>query len=261
MDYLIRKYEISYHYSATLLAKARRKAAPEHTGIYAFAPVYEPAENQVVPVVNPERGGSQPTFRAMNPDGTFTHLPESEHEVKNIIDLFGKAGFANNTLALRDAATEASLKDNLEQAYRFIHIAAHSFADLDNPKFSGIACFDEEGDGREDGTLHTGEIYNISTRADLVTLSSCESGFGKLERTEGLLGLNRAFIYAGTPNVVFSLWKVYDKVNASLMVDFYGQVLKGHNYATSLRAAKLKLLEREETAAPHYWSPYLLIGR
>ena len=154
---------------------------------------------------------------------------------------------------------------NLEKPYQFVHIAGHSFADLENPKFSGIACYQEENTDStattNDGTLFTGEIYNISSQADLVTLSSCESGFGKLEKTEGLLGLNRAFIYAGTPNVVFSLWKVYDKVSADLMVDFYQYVLEGEDYSASLRKAKLKLLENEATATPHFWSPFLLIGR
>ena len=83
----------------------------------------------------------------------------------------------------------------------------------------------------------------------------------KLDNTEGLLGLNRAFIYAGTPNVVYSLWKVYDKVSAKLMVDFYKGVLEDKSYSASLRKAKLKLLEDGVTASPHYWSPYLLIGR
>ena len=106
-----------------------------------------------------------------------------------------------------------------------------------------------------------GEIYNLNTKADLVTLSSCESGLGKLDGADGLVGLNRAFIYAGIPNVVFSLWKVYDRVSSTFMVAFYESVLEGENYATSLRRAKLKLLESESTASPHYWSPFLLIGR
>ena len=162
---------------------------------------------------------------------------------------------------MREVASEASLKSNLEKPYQFVHIAGHSFADIDNPKFSGIACFEGHDESKEDGTLYTGEIYNISSKADLVTLSSCESGFGKLEGSEGMLGLNRAFIYAGTPNVVFSLWKVYDKVSAELMVDFYGNILEGKSYSESLRTAKLNLLNNETTAAPHFWSPYLLIGK
>ena len=76
-----------------------------------------------------------------------------------------------------------------------------------------------------------------------------------------MLGLNHAFISSGTPNVVFSLWEVYDKVSAKLMVDFYQEVLAENSYTASLRQAKLKLLEDPATAAPHYWSPYLLIGR
>ena len=106
-----------------------------------------------------------------------------------------------------------------------------------------------------------GEIYTLQSKADLVTLSSCESGFGKVTWHDGVLGLNRAFLYAGTPNVVFSLWKVYDKVSADLMVDFYKNILDGKDYSESLREAKLKLLNNEATAAPHFWSPYLLIGR
>ena len=179
------------------------------------------------------------------------------------MNLFKKSGSIGDHLDLKKDATEVSLKENLEKPYKYVHIAGHSFADLENPKFSGIACYDQKEltSDSNDGTLYTGEIYNISSKADLVTLSSCESGYGKLEKTEGLLGLNRAFIYAGAPNVVFSLWKVYDKVSASMMTDFYGNILEGKSYSASLRAAKLKLLEKEETASPHFWSPFLLIGR
>jgi len=134
---------------------------------------------------------------------------------------------------------------------------------LTNPKFSGIACFRTPADDskQDDGTLFAGEIYNLNIQADLITLSSCESGYGKLENSEGLLGLNRAFVYAGTSNVVFSLWKVYDKVSAKLMIDFYQQLLKNNDYASSLRQAKLNLINDEATASPHFWSSYLLIGR
>ena len=181
--------------------------------------------------------------------------------------LFNNKKIADSRLALRQQANEKILKTNLEKPYQFIHIAGHSFANLEQPKFSGIACHSQLANGEklsettEDGTLYTSEIYNLRTKADLITLSSCESGYGKLDRSEGLLGLNRAFVYVGTPNVVFSLWKVYDKISAQLMVDFYEEILSGNNYAASLRQAKLKLLGQPETAAPHFWSPYLLIGR
>ncbi len=264
LDYLIRQHEVSYHYSASLFAKARKRKTAKNHGIYAFAPVYESTEiepDDTAIVLEDDYA----QLRAYREDGTFAPLPESEKEVQEIIQLFTQKGIDGNHLALRTAAHEAALKTELEKPYQFIHIAGHSFSDVEHPKFSGIACYEETFQDStaqtEDGVLYTGEIYNISSQTDLVTLSSCESGYGQLDRSEGLLGLNRAFIYAGTPNVIFSLWKVYDKVNAKLMVDFYEAVLSGKSYATSLRQAKLKLLDQEITAAPHFWGPYLLIGR
>lgn len=256
LNYLIRDFEISYHYSSKLLAKARKNKVANARGIYAFAPVYEDATTKNYDTA--EAKGDDWTDSPLSP------LPESEEEVKAIMALFRKEFIPGNTLDLREDANEAGLKKELMQAYQFIHIAGHSFANLENPKFSGIACFDQassDAKSREDGILYSGEIYGIKTQADLVTLSSCESGYGKLDRSEGILGLNRAFIYSGTPNVMFSLWKVYDKVNARLMVDFYENILDGKEYAQSLRASKLALIERSATASPHFWAPYLLIGR
>jgi len=262
LDYLLNDYEVSYHYSSTLFNKSRKQLRTNsNSGIFAFAPVYE--SNIATNVSNPMRSlmVSDSTFRAFDTEGNFTPLPESEKEVKAIANLFKQKGIESLNIALRKDANEENLKSNLQKSYQYIHIAGHSFANLKNPKFSGIACFQEGKDAKEDGILYAGEIYNLSTKADLFTLSSCESGFGKLEETEGLLGLNRAFIYAGAPNVTFSLWKIYDKVSAQCMIDFYEEILKDKSYATALRQAKLNLLKNEGTASPHYWSPFLLIGR
>ena len=262
LDYLIEDYEVSYHYSSSLFARARRKKIESIPSVYAFAPVYDDGNKALAEVETSTKSKDGMTFRAFDENGTFSSLPESENEVKAIIKLFSeKTNSSNNTLALREDANEAALKKHLEQPYQFVHIAGHSFANFKEPDFSGIACYKSDRRIGEDGTLYTSEIYNLMTKADLVTLSSCESGGGKLDESDGLLGLNRAFIYAGTSNVVFSLWKVYDKVNAQLMVDFYDNILSGKNYSTSLRNAKLNLLKNEMTASPHFWSPYLLIGR
>ena len=211
LDYLIKKHEVSYHYSAGLFAKVRKTDISETSGIFAFAPVYDDTEELTALIEKEESEAIASNFRAIAENGRYAPLPESEKEVKDIMALFEKETSQNSLLALRAEAVESNLKANLEKAYRFIHIAGHSFADLENPKFSGIACFEEskftQDSITEDGTLYTGEIYNLSTQADLVTLSSCESGYGKMEVSEGLLGLNRAFIYAGTPNVVFHFGK------------------------------------------------------
>lgn len=257
LNYLIKDYTVSYHYSSSLFAQARQRELSTSTeGIFAFAPVYDDPLSTNAPLS--DFGDS--ALRAIE-KGHFSPLPESEKEVKTIVDLFKKQGKKNNLLALRKEADEETLKHNLEQKFTYLHIAGHSFANVKQPKFSGIACTNSLGQKEEDGILYSGEIHALNTQADLITLSSCESGFGKLDRSEGLLGLNRAFIYTGVPNVVFSLWKVYDKVSAKVMVDFYKGVLDGQDYSTALRSAKLKILAEEATAAPHYWSPYLLIGR
>ena len=85
--------------------------------------------------------------------------------------------------------------------------------------------------------------------------------FGQLDISEGLLGINRWFIQSGTNNVIFSLWKVMDKISADLMIDFYNEIKKGSNYSQALRQAKLNIIAKEETATPNYWSAFLLIGR
>lgn len=261
LDFLIRGYEISYHYSSNLLVQSRKKSKRAEGGIYVFAPVYDEHEDLALSTKAGSIVAKDGALRAFDEKGQYTPLPASEFEANNILHLFDQQKAKGNQLALRRAATEANLKMNLEDSYRYIHIAGHSFANLKKPEFSGIACFTSTSDLKEDGILYMGEIYALSPQADLVTLSSCESGSGKLEKADGLIGLNRAFVYAGIPNVVFSLWKVYDRVSATFMVKFYQEVLSGDSYAASLRKAKLELLDNEATASPHYWSPYLLIGR
>jgi len=261
LDFLIRDYEISYHYSANLLVQSRKKSKLTEGGVYVFAPVYDDHKDLALSTQAKSIVPKDGTLRAFDEKGQYTPLPASEFEANDILQLFDQQKAQGNQLALRKAATESNLKMNLEANYRYIHIAGHSFANLKNPKFSGIACFAGASDLKEDGILYMGEIYALTPKADLVTLSSCESGLGKLEISDGLIGLNRAFVYAGIPNVVFSLWKVYDRVSATFMVKFYQEVLSGENYAASLRKAKLELLENDATASPHYWSPYLLIGQ
>lgn len=258
LDYLIKRFEISYHYSTRLFAATRRRKQVEAKGAYSFAPIYDQPQG---PARSSHPDALKSTLEALSKNGQLAPLPESETEAQSIIHLMKTQGISGNRLSLRAAANEAALKKQLEKPYQFIHIAGHSFANTEYPKFSGIACYPPSEEHGEDGILYSGEIYALRTQTDLVTLSSCESALGRFDQGEGLQGLNRAFVFAGVPNVVSSLWKVYDKVSAQLMVDFYTEVLAGKDYAMALRKAKLNLLKQAETAAPHFWSPYVLIGR
>jgi CHAT domain-containing protein len=258
MDYLITHFEILYNYSTTLFAKARKTQPNQNEGLFAFAPIYDEEETTSG---NTAMAINTDNLRAFQQDGSFSPLPESEKEVENIARIYQEHD-RPFVAFFREQANEARLKAQLSQPHRYIHLAGHSFADLKNPNFSGVACYPDTTDTEEDGILYTGELYGLNTSADLVTLSSCESGLGKLQGTEGLLGLNRSFVYAGAQNVVYSLWKVYDKVSAQMMVDFYtGIIEEGLSYSSSLRRAKLTQISNPATASPHYWGAYLLIGR
>jgi CHAT domain-containing protein len=114
----------------------------------------------------------------------------------------------------------------------------------------------------EDGNLFSGEIYNLKLKANLVTLSACQTGLGKISKGEGVVGLSRALAYAGAKNILVSFWSVGDTSTAALMTDFYGHLLNGNtlNYSQNLRKAKLDLIQKGDFSAPYYWAPFVLIG-
>ncbi|MEO1262183.1 MAG: CHAT domain-containing tetratricopeptide repeat protein [Bacteroidota bacterium] len=260
LNFLVKDYEISYHYSGTLFVRTQQKVQAYDSDFLAFAPVFsEEAGSSLVP--DSLRGQMDSTFRSIKGE-QYVPLLHTETEVREINKLFIKNRKTKTQLLLHGKADEADLKSNLNKNYRVVHIASHSFANIDYPKFSGIACTRQKADDPpEDGTLYVGEIYNLTINSDLVVLSSCESGNGRLVAGEGMLGLNRSFVYAGAQNVVFTLWKVYDKISSELMQDFYENIFDGLSYAAALRNAKLKLLEDPAKASPHYWSAFLLMGR
>jgi CHAT domain-containing protein len=112
--------------------------------------------------------------------------------------------------------------------------------------------------------LYSGEIYNLKLNADLVVLSACETGLGKIQQGEGIIGLTRALLYAGAKNIIVSLWEVADESTSDLMVNFYKNTLAGKgqlSYSEALRNAKLKMIGEGKYAHPLYWSPFILIGK
>lgn len=116
-------------------------------------------------------------------------------------------------------------------------------------------------DPAEDGYLQASEIYRLPLRSDLVVLSACETGRGRLVRGEGVLGLPRAFFYAGASSVVVSLWSVSDRSTTRLMQGFYEQLAgKKRARAEALRRAKEDLRRDPEFAHPFHWAPFVLMG-
>ena len=206
---------------------------------------------------------SESAFRSVSVDGKkFNELKYSEWEVKSIEDLFSKANNNGSEIGyFHSSATEDSFKKNIRN-YNIIHIATHSFVNESRPELSAIVFAQpKDSNSHEDGILYADETYNLDLNANLVVLSSCESGLGKLIKGEGMMALTRGFLYAGASNIIFSLWKIPDKQTSELMIDFYKQMLSGKSYSESLRQAKLKLISIPSSARPRSWASFLLIGK
>jgi CHAT domain-containing protein len=127
---------------------------------------------------------------------------------------------------LGEDAREETVKSEQLDAYRYIHFASHGFIDESHPGRSGI-LFSRSPNSSEDGMLQMGEIMRLKLNADLVTLSACSTGLGKLVNGEGVLDLTRAFFYAGARNITVSLWNVNDSATATLMKSFYENLNRG----------------------------------
>jgi CHAT domain-containing protein len=188
-------------------------------------------------------------------------LPGTATEVKKILNKFTE-NQKQAVVKINTSATERYFKNTDLDQFNIIHLATHGFVNSENPDKSGI-LFADPDDSPEDGILHTNEIYNLSLNTDLVNLSACETGLGKMAKGEGIVGLTRAMLYAGTQNLIVSLWQVYDLSTRNLMIDFYEhQIEQSHNqyFSPSLRKAKLNMIKEGEYAHPFYWAAFILIG-
>lgn len=268
LNYLIKDFDISYHYSATLFVDSQKeKNSTTSKNFIGFAPVFPKDDLIGYTITNNSSSNllasNDEVLRSVSVDGkTFDELKYSEWEVNSIIDLFNKNNSSSiNTAYFYADAKEDSFKTNVSD-YKIVHIASHSFMNEDQPDISGV-IFAQPTDSNytNDGILYSAETYNLDMNADLVVLSSCESGLGKLFKGEGMIALTRGFLYSGVSNIIFSLWKIPDKHTSELMVEFYREIVKGKSYSESLRQAKLKLIKVGKTARPRSWAGFLLIGR
>jgi CHAT domain-containing protein len=160
--------------------------------------------------------------------------------------------------ANRATATSPELRE-----FGIVHFATHGILDDEHPELSGVvlSLVNERGQP-EDGFLRLSDIYKLTLPADLVVLSACQTGLGKKEKGEGIVGLTRGFMHAGAARVVASLWKVDDEATAELMKLFYQHMLGGQRpAAAALRQAKMDMMRaREQWREPYYWAGFVLQG-
>lgn len=213
---------------------------------------------------------------------SFASLPSTLLEVDSI-----SVNFTNSRILKNDDVTEANLKSHDLSDFRFIHFATHAEVNESTPSQSGLLLSkktDVESLFGEDGYLNSREISGLKLNADLVTLSACNTGMGKVVTGEGLIGLQRSFLSAGASSVMVSLWSIYDRSTADFMSEFYS-MLKTHESADygimnrtldwfglyehplfdykakALRDAKLAMISHPYYSHPVHWAPFILIGK
>jgi CHAT domain-containing protein/tetratricopeptide (TPR) repeat protein len=195
----------------------------------------------------------------------LARLTGTRTEAEQIVKLAKTSG-AQADIWLDLDANEGNIETRDVTKYRVVHIATHGLLNAERPQFTGLVL-SLVGNKTEDGFLRTDEVFNLRLGSPLVMLSACETGLGKEKRGEGVMGLTRAFMYAGAPTVGVSLWSVADKSTAELMTDFYKRLL-GSSAAESapvspsaaMRAAQLAMIADKKYSAPFYWAPFVLVG-
>jgi CHAT domain-containing protein/tetratricopeptide (TPR) repeat protein len=253
LPYLLRRFSVSYIPSASVL-KGLRAPRPMLSKVRTpkrFIGFADPVIPAVVPaVVDITRGqmtdSSSPGLQ---------RLTESGKEVEKIAALYPKTDVALYTGMF---ATEDRVKDNGDlKTARQIDFATHGIVNEARPELSSLELTPSPG---SDGKLTVYEIFNLQLGADLVTLSACETGLGAEVSGEGIIGLTRAFFYAGAKSLVVSLWPVADRSTSDLIFSFYHYLGSSNDKAEALRRAKLAMIQSGTYSEPYYWAPFILSG-
>ena len=246
LPYLIRQYQISYGYSASILFQPDVVAADEFSGrLLAFAPSYE---DHAADPLNKNRQIDQM--------GNLTNLKYNQEEVVDLNEYLPGITFTGVN------ATESQFYESA-QAHDILHFAMHGLLDLDEPQNSRLAFADNPQDPVHDGFLHNFEIYNLSIPAQLVVLSACNTGVGKVVGGEGAMSLSRAFTYAGVQAVVMTQWPADDQSSSLIMKSFYQYLADGLPKDNALRLAKLDYLNTAHPFKknPYYWNNFSISGK
>jgi CHAT domain-containing protein/Tfp pilus assembly protein PilF len=252
--YLIEDYIVSYAPSASVLGEIRGQPRPA-----TAAPIDLLALGN--PVFEDEGKSPRVDLEYLRSGAHLLPLPYAEEEVSSISQIYQQTGGKTESY-VKDKALEEIVKSKDCGRFKNLHFATHGLIDDRVPALSGLLLAPSRNAEGEDGFLRLNEIFQLKLNAQLVTLSACETALGKEVRGEGMIGLTRAFFYAGARSVMASLWMVSDQSTALLMRDFYSYYAKGEKPLTSLRQAKLRFLKGDvaDYRHPFFWAPFVLAG-
>jgi CHAT domain-containing protein len=269
------EHEIAAAPSASLLAALRQEAAGRKRAARTLAVFADPVFSRDDERVRSKPGRSARAIGgdrwAPSPEPTrsaaegglgaevLPRLPFTRREAQAILAL---APARDTRVALSFDATRQAAVGGVLSDYRFVHFATHGFFNDAHPELSGLVLSLVDRDGKpQEGFLSAGEVFNMKLSADLVVLSGCRTALGKQMKGEGVVGLTRAFMYAGTSRVLASLWNVDDAASAALMTRFYEGMLKGGlPPARALQRAQLAVARQRQWRNPYYWAAFQLQG-
>ena len=245
---IVERHAVSYAPSLNALMQLRR--APASAAPFRVLAVGNPlgsSRAQDTPVTRSGDGDALENLALLQP------LPYAEQELHAI----GRT-FPDRTRILSgNAARETDLRSSFTANFPVIHFATHGLVSDVQPKRSGLLMSPEDG---EDGLLQTSEIYGLGLKANLIVLSACQTALGKEITGEGLVGLSRAFFYAGARSVVATLWNLNDRFAAEFVERFYRELNSGASAEESLRRAKAAYVNHPQYSHPFYWSSLVLLG-
>ncbi len=267
--HLVRQHELVVLPSASVLGTLRKAAGkrpvPTRTAVVIADPVVDKDDPRLL------HAGSSLRRKSQAPSSGKKMKARSAHAFQQIIRLEGTGTEANaiqRILGARDVlikegfdASRGFVIEGDLQLYRIVHFATHGFTDTRRPEMSGLVLsLRNEKGRRQNGYLRLGDIYKLKLSADLVVLSACDSAMGRELESEGMIGLPRAFLFAGSRSVLASLWKVDDEAAAVFMTHFYTRIQNQERPSSALRGAQLDMLKEKDWSEPFYWAAFVLQG-
>lgn len=242
LPYLLKEKSISYAYSGSIWLHPLPANLASSKSCVAFAPVFEGESKGLI-----SRG------EVDAPRQGLAALTQTREEVKQIAKQTGGDVFLENE------ATETHFKA-ISADYNVIHLATHTLINDESPLDLKLVFAAEKGEN--DGYLYLYELYGMRLNAQMAVLSACNTGYGRLQRGEGVMSLARGFAQAGVPSVVMSLWTAQDQSTSQIMASFYEHLSKGETKDAALRHAKLAYLDNTQKIAshPYFWSAFVVLG-
>jgi len=269
LPYLLHQYYFSYHLSATLWVRSMERTigivnvdtpianVSVDTGFIGFAPVYA-NKNEDTIIVDSD---SDIIFPVRFGGKDFPELPNSDKEIMGVDLLFNQHNLKTK-LFLGKQATRLNFIHHVFEG-EFVLVSAHGHFNPQRPELSGIVFSSESHQNNESSMLYLSDIYSLNLNTFLMVLSCCETGLGKHAKGEGVMGINRAFLYAGVQNLVYTIFKVLDISTPEFTIPLFKKILSDKKTCFSLQFL-VNQTKREMAlsryAAPKHWAGFIFIG-